>query len=137
MLPVHAVDIRLSLHILGASIWVGGQIVLAILVPAARQTGGPPFTRVLARRFQFVAWPAYALLLGTGVWNLFAIHVGDQSSAYLTTLFVKLVLVGVSGAGALAHTMLARTRPALGGALAAVGLTAALAAAFLGVVLAG
>lgn len=137
MLPVHADAIRLSLHILGASIWVGGQIVLAALVPAASRTGGPPTTRALARQFQFVAWPAYALLLGTGVWNLFAIHVGDQSGAYLTTLFVKLILVGISGAGALAHTMLARTRPALGGALAAVGLAAALAAAFLGVVLAG
>ena len=137
MLPIHADAIRLSLHILGASVWVGGQIVLAALVPAARKAGGPEITRTLARRFQFVAWPAYALLLATGVWNLLAIHVADQSSAYLTTLFVKLVLVGVSGAGALAHTMLARTRPALGGALAGVGLLAALAAAFLGVVLAG
>jgi putative copper export protein len=137
VLPVHADDIRLSLHILGATVWVGGQIVLAALVPVARQTGGPETTRALARRFQFVAWPAYALLLGTGVWNLLAIHVADQSSAYLTTLFVKLVLVGISGAGALAHVMLARTRPALGGALAGIGLLAALSAAFLGVVLAG
>jgi len=137
MLPVHAGAVRLFLHVLGASVWVGGQIVLAALVPAARRAGGPETTRVLARRFQLVAWPAFALLVGTGIWNLFAVHVGDQSDAYLTTLFVKLLLVGVSGAGALGHTLFARTKPALGGALAALGLAAALGAAFLGVLLAG
>ena len=51
------------------------------------------------------------------------------------TLDVKLALVGVSGAGALAHIMLARTKPALGGALAGVALLAALGATFLGVLL--
>ena len=137
MLPVHASTIRLFLHVLAAIVWVGGQIALAVLVPVARRVGGAETTRALARRFQLVAWPAFALLVGTGVWNLFAVHVGDQSSSYLTTLFVKLLLVGVSGAGALAHTLLARRRPALGGALAGVALLAALAATFLGVLLAG
>jgi uncharacterized membrane protein len=137
VLPVHASTIRLFLHVFAAIVWVGGQIALAVLVPVARRTGGVETTRALARRFQLVAWPAFALLIATGVWNLFAVHAGDQSSAYLTTLFVKLLLVGVSGAGALAHTLLARRRPALGGALAGVALLAALAATFLGVLLAG
>jgi putative copper export protein len=137
MLPVHATTIRLFLHILAATVWVGGQITLVALVPAVRRAGGPELTRATARRFQMVAWPAFALLLVTGVWNLTAVHVGDQSSAYLTTLFVKLVLVGISGAGALAHLLLQRTRPALGGVAAAIGLLAALGATFLGVLLAG
>jgi putative copper export protein len=137
VLPVHGSTIRLFLHVLAAIVWVGGQIALAALVPVARRTGGAETTRALARRFQVVAWPAFALLVGTGIWNLFAVHAGDQSTKYLTTLFVKLLLVGVSGAGALAHTMLARRRPALGGALAGVALLAALAATFLGVLLAG
>ena len=136
MLPVHASTIRLFLHVFAAIVCVGGQIALAALVPVARRTGGVETTRALARRFQLVAWPAFALLVGTGVWNLFAVHAGDQSSPYLTTLFVKLLLVGVSGAGALAHTLLARRRPALGGVLAGVALLAALAATFLGVLLA-
>ncbi len=136
MLPVHASTIRLFLHVFAAIVWVGGQIALAVLVPVARRAGGVETTRALARRFQLVAWPAFALLVATGVWNLFAVHAGDESSSYLTTLFVKLLLVGVSGAGALAHTLLARRRPALGGALAGVALLAALAATFLGVLLA-
>jgi putative copper export protein len=137
MLPVHASTVRLFLHVLAATIWVGGQITLVVLVPAIRRAGGPELTRAAARRFQMVAWPAFALLLVTGVWNLTAVHVGDQSSEYLTTLFVKLVLVAISGAGALAHTLLQRQRAALGGIAAAVGLLAALGATFLGVLLAG
>ena len=136
MLPVDASTIRLFLHVLAATIWVGGQIALAALVPVARRAGGVETTRALARRFQLVAWPAFVVLLATGVWNLFAVHAGDQSSAYLTTLMVKLALVAVSGAGALGHTMLARRRPALGGMLAGLALLAALAATFLGVMLA-
>ena len=135
MLPVHASTIRLFLHVLGATVWVGGQIALAALVPVTRRTGGVETTRALARRFQLLAWPAFALLVATGIWNLFAEHVSDQSASYDTTLLVKLLLVGVSGAGALSHTLLARSRPALGGALAGVALLAALGATFLGVLL--
>src|SRR5689334_9050978 len=101
MLPVHASTIRLFLHILGATVWVGGQIALLSIVPVARRVGGAETTRAVARRFQVVAWSAFGLLIATGVWNLFEVRVGDQSDRYLTTLFVKLVLVAISGLGAL------------------------------------
>ncbi len=137
MLPVHAETVRLFLHILGATVWVGGQIVLGGLVPVVRAVGGRDTVSAVARRFQWVAWPGFALLLVTGVWNLVAIHASDQSSQYLTTLFVKLLLVAVSGVAAALHIVVARRRPALGGALAGIALLAALAATFLGVLLAG
>ena len=136
MLPVHAETIRLFLHIVAATVWVGGQVVLAGLVPVARRVGGVDATRAIARRFQFIAWPAFALLLATGVWNLFAVDVADQSGAYLTTLLVKLLLVAVSGLGAAGHIVFTRRRPAGGGMLAALGLLAALGATFTGVLLA-
>jgi putative copper export protein len=135
VLPIHTSTVRLFLHVLAATVWVGGQIVLAALVPVARRAGGIETTRALARRFQLVAWPAFAVLVGTGVWNLFAIHPSEQSSSYRTTLAVKLTLVAVSGAGALGHILLARRRGALGGALAGIALLAALGATFLGVLL--
>lgn len=135
MLPVHSATVRLFLHVLGATVWVGGQIALAAVVPVVRKLAGPDAVRATARRFQQVAWPAFALLVGTGIWNLFAVDAGDQSSGYLTTLFVKLLLVGLSGAGAAAHTALTRRRPALGGAMAGVALLAALGATFLGLLL--
>ena len=114
MLPVHVATIRLFLHVLGATVWVGGQSALGAVVPVVRKVAGVDAVRATARRFQQVAWPAFALLLGTGVWNLFAVKVGDASSSYLTTLFVKLLLVGISGAAAASHIVLARRRPALG-----------------------
>jgi len=135
VLPVYATTVRLFLHIVAATVWVGGQVVLAALVPAVRRTGGPESTRAAARRFQMVAWPAFAVLVATGVWNLAAVHVGDQSDAYVTTLIVKLALVLVSGACAFGHILVARRRPALGGALAGFALLAALGATFLGVLL--
>ena len=135
MLPVHIATVRLFLHVLGATIWVGGQIALAAVVPVVRRIAGPEAVRAAARRFQQVAWPAFALLVATGIWNLFAIKVGDTSTKYQATLFVKLILVGISGAAAASHIVIARRRPALGGALAGVALLAALGATFLGLLL--
>lgn len=136
VLPTHVATIRLFLHVLGATVWVGGQIALAGVVPVVRRFGGIETARAAARRFQLIAWPAFVLLIVTGIWNLFAVNVGDQSASYLTTLVVKLVLVAVSGIGAFGHILVARHRPALGGVLAALALLAALGATFVGVLLA-
>ena len=137
VLPVQASTIRLFLHVFAAMVWVGGQIALAAVVSVARRTGGIETTRAIARRFELVAWPAFAVLVGTGIWNLFAVHAGERSDRYQTTVAVKLALVAISGTGALGHTLLVRKRPALGGMLAGVALLAALGATFLGVLLAG
>lgn len=136
MLPVHVATIRLFLHVLGATVWVGGQVALAGVVPVVRRFGGIEAARAVARRFELIAWPAFAVLVGTGVWNLFAVNVADQSGGYRTTLFVKLILVAVSGTAALGHILVVRSRPALGGILAALALLAALSATFVGVLLA-
>ncbi len=136
MLPVTSTSVRLFLHVLAATVWVGGQIALAGAVPVVRRIGGIETARAVARRFQLLAWPAFGILVVTGVWNLVAEKVGNQSSAYLSTLLVKLLLVGVSGIGALGHVLLTRSRPALGGMLAGLGLLAAIGAVFFGVSLA-
>jgi len=134
VLDITTAHVRLFLHVLAATIWVGGQFTLAGLVPVLRPLG-PDATRAAARRFNVLAWPAFAVLVVTGVWNLTAVHVGNASTEYLLTLFVKLAAVGVSGAGAAVH-ILGRSKAALavGGALSSLG---AIVALFLGVVLHG
>ena len=132
---MHAATTRLFLHVLAATVWVGGQIALAGLVPVVRRLGGIEVARAVARRFQLIAWPAFGLLVVTGIWNVFAVKLGDRSSAYLTTLVVKLVIVALSGMAAVGHMFLARRRPALGGILAGLGLLAAVGATFAGVLL--
>lgn len=132
MLPVTADTLRVFVHVLAATVWVGGQLTLAGLVPALRPFGRE-VTVAAARRFNVVAWSAFAVLVGTGVWNLLEVDVTDQSDQYLVTLFVKLSAVGVSAAGAAVH-VIGRSKAALavGGALASVGAVASL---FLGVLL--
>jgi putative copper export protein len=125
--------IRLFLHVLAATIWVGGQLTLAALVPALRRMGAN-VPAGAARRFNQVAWPAFAVLVITGIWNIVAVRSRVHGS-YETTLIVKLVVVAISGITAALHT---RAKSAAGlavfGALTGV---SALAALFLGVLLAG
>jgi putative copper export protein len=134
VLPVHAATIRLFLHVLAAAVWVGGQLTLAGLLPALRRLG-PEATRTIARQFDRIAWPAFAVLVITGVWNLIEVDVGSTSTSYRVTLVVKLFLVALSGVGAAAHRASKQTLVlALGGAGAAAG---ALGALLLGVQLHG
>jgi putative copper export protein len=132
VLPVELETVRLFLHVLAATVWVGGQLVLAALVPALRRAA-PGVPGVAARAFNRVAWPAFGVLILTGIWNIAAL--GDRGGAYRTTLTVKLVVVAASGVTAFLHAR-ATSRRGLAVFGALTGLTA-LAALLLGVVLAG
>lgn len=130
MLSVHAATVRLFIHVLAATIWVGGQFTLAGLVPVVRRLG-PDATKAVARQFDRIAWPAFAVLVITGIWNLVEVDVTDASTEYQGTILVKLLLVALSGGGAAVHRDATSTRVlAVGGAAAALG---ALGALFLGV----
>jgi putative copper export protein len=133
MLSVSWDTIRLFLHVLAATIWVGGQITLAALVPVLRRLGAE-IPRAAARRFNQVAWPAFAVLVITGIWNIAAVHAQVHGS-YETTLVVKLIVVVISGVTAALHARARNPRwIAVFGALTGL---SALAALFLGIMLAG
>jgi putative copper export protein len=124
---------RLFLHVLAATIWVGGQLTLAALVPVLRRAGAD-IPRTAARRFNQVAWPAFGILVLTGVWNIIAVR-SQITGSYETTLVVKLVVVLISGVTAALH---ARARGTAGrGVFGALTGLSALAALFLGILLAG
>ena len=134
MLAVSWDTIRLFLHVLAATVWVGGQLTLAALVPVLRRLGAD-IPRTVARRFNQVAWPAFAVLIATtGIWNVIAVR-AQVTASYQTTLVVKLIVVAASGLTAALH---ARARSAAGLAVfgALTGLSA-LTALFLGILLAG
>jgi putative copper export protein len=129
-----AVDgIRLSLHVLAASVWVGGQITVAGLVPTARQLGADAPRRV-ARAFSRLSWPAYAVLLITGIWNVAAVHAG-QPHDWNVVLGIKIAVVVLAGLAAWLHGRAPNhTALAVWGAIASL---SSLAALVLGVFLAG
>jgi putative copper export protein len=128
MLTINLDVIRLTLHILASTIWVGGMVVLAALAGPLRRAA-PEAVAPAARTFALVAWPAFAVLLATGIWNMV---VSDQKGdAYQVTLMVKMVLAVLSGVGAALHTF-AKTR-ALKGIWGAAALVCAVGAVLLGV----
>jgi len=128
MLSIDVDVIRVTLHILAATIWVGGQIVLAALVGPLRRAA-PEAVPAAARTFAWVAWPAFGVLVVTGIWNMV---VSDQKGdAYQATLMAKMVLVLLSGVGAALHTF--TKNPTLKGIWGAVGLVGALGAVLFGV----
>lgn len=129
MLPISWATVRVFVHVLAATVWVGGQLTLAGLVPGLRALS-PDAPRAVARRFNRIAWPAYGVLVATGIWNIVELS-PDWGAAYGRTVMVKIAVVAASGLSALLHAR-ARSRRSLALFGAASGVTA-LAALFLGV----
>jgi putative copper export protein len=124
--------LRLTLHVLAATVWVGGQIVMAGLVGPSRRLGVEA-PRELARAFARLAWPAYAVLVLTGFWNISAFTWSDQTTAWKTVLMVKIVVLAGLGA-ALHQRATSKAQLALWGSVAG---TASVAALVMGILLAG
>lgn len=130
-LATWSTGLRLSLHVLGASVWVGGQFTMLGLLGDVRKLGGDAAVR-LARSFARLSWPAYWLLVLTGIWNLQAVHASHATTAWTAVLAVKLALVALAGIGAWLHGR--RKWSALTASVAGM---ASLGALVLGVLLAG
>lgn len=145
-LGVNGAMLVLWIHILAATIWIGGQITLAALVPLLRNVEG--MATEAAQRFQWLAWSAFGLLLLTGVLNAYNAGIGWSdlhTTAQGRTLSLKLGFVVLSGIGAAVHAYYlgpragrepSRRTRAVSGAFAGVGLLAAIAAALYGVIIA-
>jgi putative copper export protein len=126
--------VRLTLHVLAATVWVGGQIVMMGLVGPARGLGADA-PKALARAFARLAWPAFVVLVATGIWNVTAVTYSAQDTAWKTVLMVKIVVVVLAGVGAYLHQRATtKGQLALWGSVAG---TASVAALVMGILLAG
>lgn len=57
------------LHLLGASVWVGGHLILSLVVlPPALRTRDPAPIRAFEQRFEKLGLPALAVQVLSGVW---------------------------------------------------------------------
>jgi putative copper export protein len=145
VLRISGTEVVLWLHIIAASVWIGGQMTVAAVIPALRHH--PGLARSAGNRYQIIAWPAYVVLVLTGIANVG--NAGLQwshllDSAVGRTLAVKLGFVGLSGLAAAVHAFLqaprrsadATSRPVASALLGSISLLAALVAALYGVAIA-
>lgn len=132
MLSPDADTLRLFLHVLGATLWVGGQLVLAPMVPALREVS-PDAPKAAARRFGPIAGVGYLILLFSGIWNTMEVDFDARGDAYGATFGLKMTLFLISGIGTAVH--IAAKKPSVKGAAAAVGTLTAVGALFLGILL--
>jgi uncharacterized membrane protein len=119
-----------SLHVLGAALWVGGQIVLA---PATRVLRGErDRMRAVANAAQPVLWSGLALAAATG-----ALLVARRGLPWSGLPAAKALLALAAAAGAALHVVAGRRRmsPGLVGAGAGLALAAGLALVVLGAML--
>ena len=98
------------LHVLSASVWVGGTVALVFVgVPAIRRLEGEARAtamRALGRRWRPLGWTAMAVAILSGLW-LTELNGGFTRAALDTefdrTLMVKSALVALLVVGALTH----------------------------------
>ncbi|CAG4935022.1 unnamed protein product, partial [Acidithrix sp. C25] len=126
--------IRLSLHVLAATIWVGGQFTLAGLVPSLRGAG-EGVANIAAKAFSRISWPAYGVLIITGFWNVATFNMNHTTTPWKVILGIKLTVVAISGISAYVHTK-AKT-PAKAALWGSISGTSAAITLILGVFLAG
>ena len=81
------------MHVIGATVWVGGLITLSLLVPAIRKaTDDRGVLQATARRFNVLSWTALGVQVTTGLWMVLL-----QFERYWTrTLILKLGVILLS-----------------------------------------
>jgi putative copper export protein len=126
-------SIRVFLHLLGVAIWIGGQIVLAGIVPSLR-TVAPQAMKTVAQGFARIAWPAFIVVVFTGMWGLASTDMSTESTEYMVTFGLKMLFVGVAVIATLIHSN--GTSKAAKGIGGAASLLTSLLAAFAGVLMA-
>jgi uncharacterized membrane protein len=93
-------------HIVAVTVWLGPQFFMFLVaVPAVRIIEDPDVrlrvTRVIVERFGWLAWAAMAVIVLSGVSNLFQEaeefgHVWDTDYRYFQIFSTKMVLVGLT-----------------------------------------
>ena len=97
----------------------------------------PSLPKAAANAFNRIAWPAYWVLVATGLWNVMAERADAvaASPGWDMVLGIKVLLVALSGVAAFVHTRATTTTGlAVWGALSGL---SAIAAVYVGILLAG
>ena len=106
---------------------------MAGVVPKLRKSN-PEALPNIAKGYAAIAWPAMVLIVFTGAWGLADTNTSSQTSDYMITFGIKMLLVASAVIATLIHSNgTSKLAKGLGGA---IGLLATLFAAYCGVLLA-
>ncbi|WP_372474119.1 copper resistance protein CopD [Capnocytophaga sp. ARDL2] len=89
----------LVLHLLGAAIWVGGHIVLAVgILPNVLKKKDPQILLDFERKYEKIGMPALLILVTTGIAMAYRYNMGFStwfsfSNAIETVISLKLILL--------------------------------------------
>ncbi len=105
----------LWIHVIAAVTWVGGNLILAmVIVPHFRQSL-PPVQRIkiltqIGKRFEPVVWGCIGVLFFTGIVNIFSsvdiTSPSPISDAFMRTLLIKILLFFVLIILTVLHSMI-------------------------------
>ena len=125
--------IRIFIHVLAVTVWVGGQIVMMAILPVLKEAGVDGLPAKVAQGFANVAFPALAVAIFSGIWNIISIDMANATMVWNIIFGIKFLLVILSGFGAVKHKN--ATDPKQKGLFGAIGFGAAILAMFLGYVI--
>ena len=103
------------IHVIAAVVWVGGNLILAmVIVPHFRQNL-PPVERIkvltqIGKRFEPVVWGCIVVLFFTGIANIFDVlditSLAPITNAFMRTFLIKIVLFFVLIILTVLHSMI-------------------------------
>lgn len=105
----------LWLHVIAAVVWVGGNLILAMVIVPHFKQSLPPVQRIqlltqIGKRFEPVVWGCIGVLFFTGIVNIFfAVDLTTPtpiSNAFMRTLLIKIVLFFVLVILTVLHSMI-------------------------------
>ena len=102
-------EILLLVHLISASVWLGGMILMGAFVPVLKNfENGIVVTKSLAHRFGQIGWSVYILSLFTGM----GMYLYAWNSSVLNNYFhVKMGLFLFAGALTFAHSKFTNLKP--------------------------
>lgn len=94
-----SLHLLLILHLIGAAIWVGGHLVLAIgILPEVLKKKSPEILLNFERKYEKIGMPALIVMVITGIWMAYQFGQGVQtwfhfSNPIETVISLKLILL--------------------------------------------
>ena len=88
------------LHVTAAVAWIGGNLILAMVVVPYFKKSVPPVERIkiltrIGKQFQPIVWVCVVILTFSGLFNIFSAIGGDSEAIgqFMRTLSVKIILI--------------------------------------------